>query len=259
MTATAFPGDLMTAHSAAAGVEIQRQAWRPAGGNPQRRGAGVSRRPAPALQSAAARAARAANGAPGRLFDAGQSAGLSPRDEIDSRRRLEGRHDPGRPSRPPGRDHRPGRPQDDCQRAELGREGLHGRFRGRLLADVRQHGRGPGQSQRSLGRQDRLHRPRDRKDLRAQEQSGGADGAPARLAFARAACRGRRRGNVRLAVRFRPLCLPLRQDANGRKARRPPFICRNSRAASKHGYGTRFSPTRSANSARRKARSRRRC
>ena len=48
--------------------------------------------------------------------------------------------------------------------------------------------------------QDRLHRSGDRKDLRPQEQSGGADGPPARLAFARAACRRRRRGNVRLAV-----------------------------------------------------------
>ena len=66
--------------------------------------------------------------------------------------------DPRRPPRPPRRDHRTGRPQDDRQRAELRRQGVHGRFRGRLLAGLRQHDRGPGQPEGPLGRQDRLHR-----------------------------------------------------------------------------------------------------
>ena len=45
-------------------------------------------------------------------------------------------------------------------------------------------------------------------------QAGGAHGPPARLASAGAACHCRRRGNVRLAVRFRPLFLPQRQGAD---------------------------------------------
>src|SRR5207245_10922970 len=36
----------------------------------------------------------------------------------------------------PRGDHRPDRPQDADQRAQLGREGLHGRLRGRELADL---------------------------------------------------------------------------------------------------------------------------
>jgi malate synthase len=39
--------------------------------------------------------------------------------------------DPGRAAGPSRRDHRPGRPQDDHQRAELRRQGVHGRLRGR--------------------------------------------------------------------------------------------------------------------------------
>ena len=46
-------------------------------------------------------------------------------------RRLARRAGAAGPPRPPGRDHRPGRPQDDDQRAQLGRARLHGRLRGR--------------------------------------------------------------------------------------------------------------------------------
>ena len=248
----------MTAHSAAAGVEINAK---PGGRQAEILSAealaflaGLHRR----FNRRRLELPDPTNGAPGRLRRR-QAARLSPRDEIDPRRRLEGRADPGRPSRPPGRDHRPGRSQDDRQRAELGREGLHGRFRGRHLADVRQHGRGPGQSQGSLGRKDRLHRSGDRKDLCAQEQSGGADGAPARLAFARAACRRRRRGNVRLAVRLRPLRLPLRQGADG-PGRDAGLLSAETREPPRSAaLGRGFLPRRAANSARRTDRSRRRC
>ena len=85
-----------------------------------RRGCGCSR---------AARSGR-------RSFDAGELPDFLPETKHDPRRRLEGRADPGRPARPPRRDHRPGRPQDDRQRAEFRRQGLHGRFRGRHLADL---------------------------------------------------------------------------------------------------------------------------
>ena len=52
---------------------------------------------------------------------------------------------PAGPARPPLRDHRPGRPEDDDQRAQLGRAGLHGRLRGLALADLAERGRGPAE------------------------------------------------------------------------------------------------------------------
>ena len=48
------------------------------------------------------------------------------------------------------------------------------------------------------------------------DEPGGADGAPARLASAGAARHGRRPRDVRLAVRFRALFLSQREDADGR-------------------------------------------
>ena len=60
-------------------------------------------------------------------------------------RRLAGGAGAGRAPRPPLRDHRPGRAQDDDQRAQLGRQGLHGRLRGRELADLAELRRGPGE------------------------------------------------------------------------------------------------------------------
>ena len=80
-----------------------------------------------------------------------RAARLPARDQAHPRRRLEGRADPGGPPRPPRRDHRPGRPQDDHQRAQLRRQGVHGRFRGRDFADLGQPGRGPDQPARIAG------------------------------------------------------------------------------------------------------------
>ena len=146
--------------------------------------------------------------------------------------------------RPPRRNHRPRRPQDDRQRAQFRRQGVHGRFRGRLLAGVRQHDRGPGQSQRSSGpARSTSPTPAHRQALRRRTEPGGADGAPARLAPQRAASARRRRGDVGLAVRLRPLRLPLRQGAGAPPARRPLSICRRWRATSRRGCGTRCSPS----------------
>ena len=61
------------------------------------------------------------------------------------------------------------------------------------------------------------------------------------------------------AVRLRPLCLSLRQDADGPGRRRPPSICRRWKAISRRASGTRFSRTRNRRSAFRTARSRRPC
>ena len=90
-----------------------------------------------------ARVARAA--APRRR----RAARLPARDEGDPRRPVvEGRARPGRPPGPPRRDHRAGRPQDDHQRAQLGREGVHGRLRGLEHAHLGEHDPGADQPAR---------------------------------------------------------------------------------------------------------------
>ena len=92
-----------------------------------------------------------------------------------------------------------------------------------------------------------------------EDQSGGADGPAARLAPRRAPCAGRRRADVGLAVRLRPLRLPQRQAADGQgldagllpaQAREP------SRGAA---VERRLRPCRDRRSAFRSASSRRRC
>ena len=160
----------MTAHPAAPGIHVHAKPGARQAEISQQGRAGLPCGLAPALRRPPARAPGAAHGAAEAVRRRAASA-FPDRDEAGARRRLEGRADPGRPARPPGRDHRPGRPQDDHQRAELGRQGVHGRLRGRLLAHVRQHDRGPGQSEGSLGRRDRLHRSGHRQGLRAREQA----------------------------------------------------------------------------------------
>ena len=98
----------------------------------------------------------------------------------DPRGRLAGPAAARRLRRPPRRDHRPDRPQAGHQRAQLGRQGLHGRLRGRELADLAQPGRGPRQPDRRDRGHDHLRRLR-RQALRARSTT------PRRCSCARAA------------------------------------------------------------------------
>ena len=105
-----------------------------------------------------ARAARAAARARQRELDAGRAPGVRARGR--RRRRLAGRAGAARPARPALRDHRPGRPQDDDQRAQLRRPGLHVRLRGRVLADLDERRRGPAQpARRGAAARSRSRRP----------------------------------------------------------------------------------------------------
>ena len=74
-------------------------------------------------------------------------------------------------------------------------------------------------------------------------ERAGADGAPARLAPSRAACRHRRRGNVRRAVRLRPLCLSLRQGAEGGGRDARVLSPQDRKPSSRRGSGTTCSPS----------------
>ena len=65
---------------------------------------------------------------------------------------------PARPAGPPRRNHRPDRPQDGHQRAQLRRERVHGGLRGLEHADVEQHDRGADQPARRGRPHDRRSR-----------------------------------------------------------------------------------------------------
>ena len=91
---------------------------------------------------------------------------------------------PRRSAGPPRRDHRAGRPQDDDQRAQLGREGLHGRLRGRA---TRRPGRTSSTVSANLQRRRRAARitfdNRTARQYKLNERDRDAARAPARLAL----------------------------------------------------------------------------
>ena len=100
----------------------------------------------------------------------------------------------------------PGRPEDGDQRAQLGCAGVHGRLRGLELAHLVQLHRRPAEPDRRA-RADDLARYR-REAVRARRRPGGVVRAAARLASRGAALPRRRRADVGVAVRLRPLLLP---------------------------------------------------
>ena len=126
---------------------------------------------------------------------------------------MDGGTAPGRPPRPARGDHGAGRPQDDHQRAELGRQRLHGGFRRLELAHLGERGRGAAPPERRRGREHPLRPARLRQGLRTGATGGDADGAAARMAPAREARPARRPSGAGLALRFRPLLLPQRAPA----------------------------------------------
>ena len=95
-----------------------------------------------------------------------------------------------RPSGSAGRDHGPDQRQDGDQRAQLGRQSVHGRFRGRDVTGVGRAGPGPDQPSQPLAGQSRLHRSGDRQTLCAWGHAGRAAGPSTRLALAGTPCDG---------------------------------------------------------------------
>ena len=182
----------------------------------------------------------------------GRAAGLPARDRVDPRGGLAGRAVPGRDRRPARRDHRPGRPQDGHQRPQLRREGLHGRLRGRQLADLGQLHRGPAQPHRRARPHDRARRGREA--VQAERRGGDAVRAPARLAPGRAALRGRRSADVR-----RRSSTSASTSTATTRAAGTTSTCRSSSRTSRRGSGTTSSASRRTGWACRAGRSRRRC
>ena len=165
----------------------------------------VPDRPPARVRRPAPRAPRAPRGA-ARPAGRRRAARLPRGDGRRARRRLADRAVPGRDRRPSRRDHRPGRPQDGDQRAQLGREGLHGRLRGRELPHLGELHLRPAEPH-GCARADDLAR-HGREAVLVERRGRRALRPPARLASRGAPLRGRRRRDVRLAVRLRPLLPP---------------------------------------------------
>ena len=120
------------------------------------------------------------------------------RDGVRARIGVAGGEGAGRPRRPPRRDHRPGRAQDDDQRAQLRREGLHGRLRGRAVADVGERRRRAGGAAGRGARARSSFTSPEGKAYSLDDASATLRRPPARLAPGRAA---RRRSTARRSRR----------------------------------------------------------
>ena len=177
----------------------------------------------------------------------GKPAEFSRGDAGDPRGRLAGRTGARGLRRPPGGDHRPDRPQARHQRAQLGRQGLHGRLRGRQLTDLAQPGRGPRQPDRRDRGHDHLRRRR-RPPLRARREPGHAARAPARLASAREARQGRRRAGGRRAWSTSACSPSTAPSACTSAIRGSTSTCPSSSTISRRGSGTTCSPSPRTNS-----------
>ena len=163
---------------------------------------------------------------------------LPPGDRGRPRRRLAGAAAAARPGRPPGRDHRPDRAEDGDQRAQLRRERLAGRPRGRQHPALAQRRRRAGRAEGRRPPDAVVHQP-GRPGVPAPRGRRAADdrAAPARLAPARAAPAGRRRAGGRRARRRGPLPVPQRARSSSTAAAARTSTCRRWRATSRPGCG----------------------
>ena len=150
--------------------------------HPDPAGAGLRRRAAPAVRRRAAtscwRARRSAQAEIARR----RRARLPRRDRATSARATGRSPRRRRPGGPPGRDHRPDRPQDDDQRAELRRQGVAGRPRGRQHPALGQRGRRAAQPARRRSPHASTSRTPDGKAYALRRRDAGHDRACARAA-----------------------------------------------------------------------------
>ena len=155
-----------------------------------------------------------------------EASGASPRRRADLRDRR-------------CRDHRPGRAEDDDQRAQLGRARLHGRLRGLALADLGERRRGPAERARR-GAADDLAR-HGGEELPAERRDRDARDPPARLAPGRAPRARRRRAGLGEPLRLRARRSSTTRASCSSAAAARTSTCRSSRATSRRGSGTRRS------------------
>ena len=204
----------------------------------------------PRRQELLARARAAAEGVRRR-----REAGFPRRNEEDPRSRLGRRPAAEGHARPARRDHRPDRPQDGDQRAQLRRLHLHGGLRGRQLPDLAQHDRRADQPARRGAAHDQLRSSRRQANVPPERQDRGAHPAAARLAPRREARHDRRQAGLRRHLRLRAVLLPQREGAPRARLRARTSTCRRWSRTSRRGCGTTFSSSRRRTWAFRTARS----
>ena len=223
------------------------------------RSPGVHRRPAAQLQSSPQGTTCSPRNPSGRARRR-REAGFPPRNQAYPRLRLDRRPNSRRHPGPPRRDHRPRRPQDDHQRAQLRREGLHGRLRGLHHAHLGQPARRPDQPARRRPPHHHVRRSRQRQSTTSSiDKPAVLFVRPRGWHLEEKPRHGRRRADVRLALRLRALLLPQREGAAGARHRAPTSICPRWRATSRRGSGTTSSSGAGTSSASRAARSAPRC
>ena len=191
------------------GIELRRGDVPGADLDPDPRRARVRGRPPAPVRARPARTAAPAPRAPGGARR-GRHAGLPRRDAARPGCRVDRRARARRPRRPAGRDHRAGRAQDDDQRAQFGRQRVHGRPRGRAVADVGQRRRRPGRAARRDPADAHVRIARGQV-LPARREDRDARRPAARLAPGRVGDARRRRAGLGVAVRLRAVPVPQRR------------------------------------------------
>ena len=144
--------------------------------------------------------------------------------------------------RPPRRDHRPGRPQDDDQRAQLGRPGLHGRLRGRVLADLGEHRRRAAQPARRRARNDLARHRRTARATGSNDETATLVVRPRGWHLLERHVAGRRRARSRRACSTSGCtCFHNARELLDARHRAVLLPARSSRATSRRACGTRSS------------------
>ena len=205
-------------------------------GDPHGRGARLRRRAARAVRRAAQASCSPPGGSARRSSRAGARSTSSPR-RARSARAAGRRRAARRLPRPARRDHRADRPQARHQRAQLGREGLHGRLRGRELPHLGQPGRRAREPRRRDRGHDRVHELGGQ-GVPARRRDRDAARPPARLAPAREAPDDGRRGGLGLAHRLRPARRSTAVAGWPRRAAASSSTCPSWSTTSRRGCGT---------------------
>ena len=170
-------------------------------------------------------------------ISAGELPDFLPATRVDPGGRLARRAGPGRPRRPAGRDHRSRRrPEDGDQRVQLRRADVHGRLRGRELADLGERRRRAAEPHRR-DRADDLARGRG-KSYELSEEVAVLARPPARLAPRRAERRDRRHARSRRASSTSASTSSATRSGCSSAERGRTSTSRSSRATSRPASGT---------------------
>ena len=163
---------------------------------------------------------------------------FSARNGRDPRQGVDRRADSGRPAGPPRRDHRPGRPQDDHQRAQLAAPTSSW-----PTSRTPTRRPGPTTSKGQINLRDAVRRTIDftspeGKQYQLDEKTATLLVRPRGWHLVEKHLLRRRQADLGFAVRFRAVFLPQRRRRCSQTAAGLTSICRSWRAISRRGCGT---------------------